>query len=81
MAFDTAEEFPRRSSSGIRGMDNLETGIRGQPKRISGSGWIRADGAISKVSYYQDLVRAWLILFIAASSSGVAFLQIIWGHW
>lgn len=81
MAFDTANWPSRRNPVGIRSLDHLETGIRRESKRVPGAHRIRNDGSVSKIGYYQDLVRIFIILCIFAASSGAAVVQIIWGHW
>jgi hypothetical protein len=81
LAFDTAESFQGHIPARVRSMGNLETGLCIEPKRVPGSHRIRHDGTVSWIRRYQDLVRAWVILFIFSISGGVAAVQILWGHW
>lgn len=78
MAFDSAEELSRRSPPGFWSMDNLETGIFCESKRVPLSHRLRIDDTVSKICHNQDLVRAWTIVFFFLATSGAAVVELIW---
>jgi hypothetical protein len=80
VAFDSAEELPRRNSSGFWGVDHLETGIFCESKHVPVTHRIRHDDTFSKIRDNPHLVRAWLIVFLFLASSGAAIFQILWGY-
>ncbi len=81
MAFDSAEELPRRGSYGVWSMDHLETGIFGESKRVPGAHRSNFDASINRIRNNPHLVGSWLIIFVFIATAGAALCQAIWGVW
>ncbi len=77
MAYDSAARFPRRLSSALWRMDNLQASVRDESELVSRVSRICVHGTINKVRNNLNLVWSCFVLGFFSSAVGAIITVIV----